>query len=176
MNYYYLYFSIVLFFGIKGIPTQELGKKIKNEEENTKKSMLKENAVTLKQNISNVILKNIMEKEMQEIEKTVQNLLFHHKVILFSKTHCIFSKRAKEILSKYDLKEYEIVELDLIDHGPKYLKALKKLSGIHTVPQLFIDGEFIGDARKIISKDASGTLKEILQGANVLFDKLKHRN
>uniref|UniRef100_A0A0N5BVK3 Glutaredoxin domain-containing protein n=1 Tax=Strongyloides papillosus TaxID=174720 RepID=A0A0N5BVK3_STREA len=174
-----MYFCIAFIFvlGVNGVSIVKVNVKPKIEEQdNFNKNKLKEIPDVGEKNITKAIFDLKNDKENQDIEKTIQNLLFHNKVILFSKTYCIFSKRAKEVLSKYDLKEFEVVEIDTIENGHKYLKALKKFSGIQTVPQLFIGGEFVGDARKIISKDNSGTLKEILQGANVLFDKLKHRS
>jgi glutaredoxin-related protein len=45
---------------------------------------------------------------------------------------------------------------------------LEKRSGIHTVPQLFIDKKFIGGHDVVKRLDERGVLKQLLQQANVL--------
>lgn len=69
-----------------------------------------------------------------------------HVVIIFSKTFCPFSRKAKAIL----LHQYKInpppyvVELDEHPLGPALQAALGKQTGRKTVPNVLINGKSIG--------------------------------
>lgn len=126
--YSHMYFCIAFIFvlDVNGVSIVKVNVKPKIEEQdNFNKNKLKEIPDVGEKNITKAIFDLKNDKENQDIEKTIQNLLFHNKVILFSKTYCIFSKRAKEVLSKYDLREFEVVEIDTIENGHKYLVCFK---------------------------------------------------
>uniref|UniRef100_A0AC35U6I1 Glutaredoxin domain-containing protein n=1 Tax=Rhabditophanes sp. KR3021 TaxID=114890 RepID=A0AC35U6I1_9BILA len=125
---------------------------------------------------SRAVVDNEEIKLNQTLTKTIETIIQKEKVVLFSKTYCRFSKKAKKVLEKYNLKNYEIIELDKLTNGEKVLNVLVKISGISTVPQLFIGGEFIGDSKKIVSKDESGRLRELLIEAEALHDNRPYRH
>lgn len=57
-------------------------------------------------------------------------------VIVFSKSTCPYSKRAKDVLlRKYNIvPEPFVVELDKVERGGELYEELKKMSGRRTVP------------------------------------------
>jgi glutaredoxin 3 len=61
---------------------------------------------------------------------------------IYTKDHCPFSKRVKEYLTseKVDFKQIRV------DDDPKTYDELKKKTNLQTVPQVFVDGKFIGSA------------------------------
>ena len=83
-------------------------------------------------------------------------------VIIFSKTYCPHSKRAKSIL----LEKYSIVpppyvcELDTHALGPGLQEALLKATGRRTVPNVLISGRSIGGGDEIAKLDEDGELIE----------------
>ena len=83
-------------------------------------------------------------------------------VIIFSKSYCPHSKRAKDIL----LEKYKIVpapyvvELDQHELGPGLQSALHKSTGRRTVPNVLISGRSIGGGDDIAQLDQDGELIE----------------
>lgn len=66
-------------------------------------------------------------------------------VIVFSKSYCPFSKKAKSILSQYNIVPAPyIVELDKHALGPRLQKLLGTVTGRRTVPNVLVNGVSIG--------------------------------
>ncbi|KAK6985798.1 glutaredoxin [Biomphalaria glabrata] len=94
------------------------------------------------------------------------------KVLLFSKTFSPESSMVKSILSQYSLsdKDYEIVEIEKRQDCVQienYFQFLC-LDDSRAVPQLFIDGHYIGGAKQINLLQKSGELKRILKEAHAM--------
>ncbi|CAF1617437.1 unnamed protein product [Adineta ricciae] len=102
------------------------------------------------------------------IADKVQQLITGHKVIVFSKTTCPYCIKAKQILSKYKLKDYKVIELDEIDHGNEYQNVLGKLTNARSVPRVFIAGECIGGGDDTERLDQNGDLEKRLKKVNAI--------
>ena len=83
-----------------------------------------------------------------------------YSVIIFSKSYCPFSKKAKDILlNKYDITPAPyIVELDLHDIGPALQAELGSVTGRRTVPNILVNGKSIGGGDDIQSLHEDGKL------------------
>jgi len=82
---------------------------------------------------------------MAEIEDQIADLISHHQVVLFMKgtaeyPKCGHSSRAVELLERCGV-EFEAVDV-LAD--PAMRAAIKTYSNWPTLPQAYIDGEFVG--------------------------------
>ena len=97
----------------------------------------------------------------------INDLFRQHKLVLFSKSFCPYCRLAKGILNKTGFA-YHAIELDVQSDGSKIQKEIAKLSGINTVPQLFLEGKFIGDSSTIKKLDDSGKLIEMFVEHGVL--------
>ena len=75
----------------------------------------------------------------------IQDELRSHRVVVYSKTFCPHSRAVKEILRSLS-QGYVAVELDHVAHGRDLQRALARMTGVSTVPQVFIDGQFVGTA------------------------------
>lgn len=87
-------------------------------------------------------------------------------VIIFSKSYCPHSKRAKGILlEKYVItpKPY-IVELDEHELGSQIQDVLEGLTGRRTVPNIMVNKVSIGGADSIVELDNKGELMSKIQG------------
>ncbi|GAB2279494.1 Monothiol glutaredoxin-S6 [Dionaea muscipula] len=92
----------------------------------------------------------------------VHNLIYSHRITVFSKSYCPYSLRAKRILS--DLHEQPfVVELDLRDDGPQIQDILLDLVGRRTVPQVFVNGKHVGGSDDLYSAVFSGKLQKLLE-------------
>lgn len=72
---------------------------------------------------------------------------------------CGFSKRVSEILQEEGV---DFSSVNVLDY-PNIREGVKKFSDWPTIPQLFVNGEFIGGCDIITSMHASGELKELLK-------------
>ncbi|KEQ87615.1 glutaredoxin [Aureobasidium pullulans EXF-150] len=92
-------------------------------------------------------------EEEHKVETELNAILKKSPIIIFSKSYCPYSKKAKAIL----LEQYNIVpapyveELDLHPLGPQLQAALLKTTGRRTVPNVLINGKSIGGGDDIAS-------------------------
>jgi glutaredoxin len=100
-------------------------------------------------------------------------------VIIFSKTYCPYSKKAKHILlEKYRiLPEPYVVELDINPLGEKLQALLAHMTGRRTVPNILLVGKSIGGGDDMDELDQTDTLvakfKEI---GGTRITEVEHRN
>lgn len=81
-------------------------------------------------------------------------------MIIFSKTYCPYSKRAKSLLTeKYNITpEPYVVELDIHPLGKPIQERLGKMTGRTTVPNIMINGKSIGGSDDIDAMDKNNEL------------------
>ena len=87
-------------------------------------------------------------------------------VIIFSKSYCPFSTKAKRILlEKYTIVPAPyVVELDTHPLGQSLQDALARSTGRRTVPNVLVSGRSIGGGDDIEVLDAGGGLLEKVKG------------
>ncbi|KAL7670034.1 hypothetical protein ACOME3_004976 [Neoechinorhynchus agilis] len=107
-----------------------------------------------------------------QIQEFVQSLLRKHKLVMFSKSYCIFSNTAKSVLNRYgkieDLVIVELEDMEDCDSIQNYLKTL--CDGVKTVPRIFLDGKCIGGGMDINQLNNEGKLVPMLVDAGVKLD------
>ncbi|RQM05130.1 hypothetical protein DH86_00003552, partial [Scytalidium sp. 3C] len=98
------------------------------------------------------------EEHMVEVE--LNSILKKSPIIIFSKSYCPHSKRAKHILlDKYDISPAPyVVELDLHEIGPLLQARLAEITGRRTVPNVLVNGKSIGGGDDVAALDESQTL------------------
>ncbi|KAI9699012.1 MAG: hypothetical protein M1836_003201 [Candelina mexicana] len=103
------------------------------------------------------------EKEAErEVDNELNGILKRSPIIIFSKTYCPYSKKAKRILLE-KLKIVPppfVVELDEHPLGIGLQFALQKSTGRQTVPNVLINGKSIGGGDDIEDLDEGGLLVE----------------
>ncbi|TMS36998.1 hypothetical protein L596_004030 [Steinernema carpocapsae] len=104
----------------------------------------------------------------EDVARDIARDIETHKVMLYSKTYCPFSKAMKALLENYDIKDMKVVELDLEEKMHDMQDYLETLSGIHTVPQLFVKGKFVGNFEETEVKEDTGELQKILRDATAI--------
>ncbi|KAK6530171.1 hypothetical protein TWF694_003538 [Orbilia ellipsospora] len=107
-----------------------------------------------------------------DVHVEIDEFLAMSPIIIFSKSYCPYSKKAKALL----LETYKItpapyvIELDLHDHGSEIQDELEKMTGRRTVPNILVQGRSIGGSDDIAALEANGQLvKKIRQfgGKNI---------
>ncbi|KAI2621198.1 glutaredoxin [Hypoxylon sp. NC1633] len=99
-------------------------------------------------------------EEDKEVEATLNTILKKSPVVIFSKTFCPYSKRAKGILlEKYSIDPAPyVVELDEHPLGKQLQARLDVMTGRKTVPNIMINGKSVGGSDEIAELDSRKTL------------------
>jgi monothiol glutaredoxin len=101
---------------------------------------------------------------MNDVQKRIEDLVKANRVVLFMKgtaqfPMCGFSGRAIQILKACgvdDLKTVNILEDDAIRQG------IKTYSNWPTIPQLYVNGEFVGGSDIMTEMYQAGELQQAL--------------
>ncbi len=100
----------------------------------------------------------------EEVQAAVDDAIESNDVVVFMKGNrlmpqCGYSQRAVNLISQY-VAEFETV--DTLPALAEYRTALEDHSGWETIPQTFVDGEFVGGSDILAELDERGELKETL--------------
>ncbi len=102
----------------------------------------------------------------EEVESRVDEAIGGNDVVLFMKGNrlmpqCGYSKRALGLIDKY-VDEYETV--DVLPALDSYRAALNEESGWETIPQTYVQGEFVGGSDILAELEERGELEQTLSG------------
>ena len=103
---------------------------------------------------------------MTDTAARIDDLVKANRVLLFMKgtplfPQCGFSSRAIAILERLDTP-FETVD---VLQDPDIRDGIKSYSDWPTIPQLYIDGEFVGGSDIMMEMFESGELKQLLDRA-----------
>ncbi|TKR64269.1 hypothetical protein L596_024834 [Steinernema carpocapsae] len=96
-----------------------------------------------------------------DVEILINKAINKNKIVIFSKTYCPFCKKAKNVLAQYE-PQFVAIELDEHPRGEAIQYNLHKITGIRTVPQVFINGKFIGGGDDTVVAHQSGKIASLL--------------
>ncbi|KAI9750382.1 MAG: hypothetical protein M4579_006493 [Chaenotheca gracillima] len=104
-------------------------------------------------------------QEEREVEAELGSILKRSPIIIFSKSYCPFSQKAKDVLvSKYKIVPSPfVVELNEHPLGTQLQSALEKTTGRRTVPNVLVSGKSIGGGDDIVELDEKGELIELIR-------------
>ncbi|KAK5108599.1 hypothetical protein LTR62_008175 [Meristemomyces frigidus] len=104
-------------------------------------------------------------EEDHKVETLLNDILKKGPIIIFSKTFCPYSKKAKHILlDLYTISPPPfVVELDREELGPGLQGALAKMTGRRTVPNVLVNGKSIGGGDDVAGLHRDGKLAETLR-------------
>ena len=96
------------------------------------------------------------------VEQTVDALIDEHSVLVFSKSSCPYCQAVKELLSRTLQVNLHVVEINQLSSGnatTTIVSHLQSKTGHGTVPQVFLDGQFLGTHDDLMALDAKGLLE-----------------
>ncbi|KAK9944936.1 hypothetical protein M0R45_010476 [Rubus argutus] len=100
------------------------------------------------------------------LEESVKRTVDENPVVVYSKTWCSYSSEVKSLFKRLGV-EPTVIELDeLGPQGPQVQKVLERLTGQHTVPNVFIGGKHIGGCTDTVKLHRKGELEPLLSEAN----------
>jgi len=103
------------------------------------------------------------------------NAFNQNKVVLISKTYCPYCDKAKRILQNVKFGEhinytcYEFNKMGQPRNGPMQQALKKNFSNVTEVPQLFVNGKFVGTYEMCKEKNKSGELMQIFKDSGEEF-------
>ncbi len=99
-----------------------------------------------------------------EVKEKIDNLVKQNKVFVFMKGNklmpqCGFSNNVVQILNTYGVpfETFDVLE------DPEIRQGIKEYSSWPTIPQVYIDGEFVGGSDVMIEMYQNGELKQMLE-------------
>lgn len=100
------------------------------------------------------------EKVTARVDEAIENA----EVVLFMKgtphmPQCGYSDRAIKLLSKYC---DEVEAIDVLESLDEFRIALERHSGWETIPQTYVDGEFVGGSDILVELEQRGELAATL--------------
>jgi len=100
----------------------------------------------------------------EQLRKEIENDIKTNKIVIYMKgtadaPMCGFSARAVQILQSYNLpiKDHNIFSSEELRQG------IKEFTNWPTIPQIFINGEFIGGCDIITEMHENGELTQLLK-------------
>ncbi|KAK9146288.1 hypothetical protein Sjap_006191 [Stephania japonica] len=100
------------------------------------------------------------------LEENVKKTVSENPVVVFSKSWCSYSSEVKALFKRLGVDPH-VVELDEMGpQGPQLQKVLERLTGQHTVPNVFIGGKHIGGCTDTVKLHRKGELEPLLLQAN----------
>jgi glutaredoxin 3 len=81
------------------------------------------------------------------------------QVEIYTSPFCGYCQRAKRLL---DQKGAAFTEIDVMMDGARRDEMIARAGGRHTVPQIFIDGTYIGGCDELYALDRAGGLDPLL--------------
>jgi len=97
--------------------------------------------------------------------KRIQSLVGSDRVVLFMKGNrgapqCGFSAQVVQILDSH-LPSYTTVD---VLRDPEVRQGIKDFASWPTIPQLYVDGEFVGGCDIVTEMEQNGELEPLLEG------------
>jgi monothiol glutaredoxin len=101
-----------------------------------------------------------------DIQQRIKQQVSTHPVVLYMKgspqfPQCGFSANAVGILNALGVKEFFTVD---VLQDPEIRQGIKEYANWPTIPQLYINGEFVGGSDIMTEMYQSGELKKLLGG------------
>ena len=105
---------------------------------------------------------------MNDIQDTIRNQVAQNKVVLYMKgtpqfPQCGFSATVAEILKRCGVDDYYSVNV-LADEEIR--QGIKEYANWPTIPQLYVNGEFVGGCDIVREMYSTGELQKLLASDN----------
>ncbi|CDO76290.1 hypothetical protein BN946_scf184917.g6 [Trametes cinnabarina] len=108
----------------------------------------------------------------QEARNKIQQAVSSTPVVLFMKgtpeaPQCGFSRAAVQVLEIHGVPPEKMKTFDVLEDS-ELRQSIKEFSDWPTIPQLYVNGEFVGGCDILINMHQSGELDELLVKAGVV--------
>ena len=99
-------------------------------------------------------------------QKVIDQIVKEHNVVLFMKgtaqfPMCGFSGKAIQLLNECN-SDFDVFTVNVLDDND-IRQSIKEYSNWPTIPQLYVNGEFVGGSDILIEMHGSGELQQLLK-------------
>jgi glutaredoxin 3 len=89
-------------------------------------------------------------------------MLKRNRIVMVSATYCQFCTKLKMLL--IELKHrFVSLEIDIIPNGREVFSEVVSRTSVHTVPQVFVSGKYLGGYDDLVSLYKMGELSKVLE-------------
>ncbi|KAJ3813165.1 glutaredoxin, partial [Lentinula lateritia] len=107
-------------------------------------------------------------KRGMDWKKELQRLNEDFPVVVFSKTYCPYSRKAKQLLQTYELSPPpKIIEVDLREDAAQLKTVLTRLTRRSTFPNILLRGKSIGGSDDLHALHNANALRDMFQEAGL---------
>jgi monothiol glutaredoxin len=104
--------------------------------------------------------------QMQDTQQRIKDQVTGHPVVLYMKgtpqfPQCGFSSLAVQVLNACGVQDFFSVN---VLAEPEIRQGIKQYANWPTIPQLYVNGEFVGGSDIVREMYESGELQKLLQG------------
>jgi Glutaredoxin and related proteins len=99
--------------------------------------------------------------EVFSVPDDLREVLHDGKIFMFTKSYCGYCERARKLLDNLGVP-YEYIAIDIYPLTPEQAQQLEDLSGITTVPNIFLGTKSIGGYDNLMKLHRSGELEKLL--------------
>jgi len=104
---------------------------------------------------------------MSDVQQRIDDLVKNNEIVLFMKGSasfpmCGFSGRAIQILKACGVDTKELKTVNVLDDAD-LRQGIKTYSNWPTIPQLYVNGEFVGGSDIMMEMFESGELNQVIQ-------------
>ena len=101
-------------------------------------------------------------------------------VVLFALEWCEFCWSVRKLMAEYEIP-YRSIDLDSVAYqednkGGKIRAAIYERTGLKTIPQIYVGGEHIGGATEFFDALKDGSMQEMLEQNNVVWNRSADRD
>ena len=105
---------------------------------------------------------------MSDAQQRIAQLVQNNDIVLFMKgtasfPQCGFSGRAVQILKACGVDPRSLATVNVLE-DPAIREGIKEYSNWPTIPQLYVNGEFIGGSDIMMEMYESGELQQVIGG------------
>lgn len=92
-----------------------------------------------------------------------ENMTKKNAIVIISATYCTFCTKLKMLF--IELKHrFVSLEIDIIPNGRELFNHVVSITAVHTVPQVFVRGKFIGGYDQVVDLFKRGELADVIDG------------
>ncbi|XP_073438996.1 glutaredoxin 2 isoform X4 [Dendrobates tinctorius] len=111
------------------------------------------------------LLSNSADLPNSQALKLVEETISENCVVIYSKTTCPYCTMAKDAFNSINVN-FKSIELDEVDNGRQLQEALHHMTGVRSVPRVFVNGACIGGGTETRRLNQEGKLIDLVQQCN----------
>ncbi|KAI3389870.1 hypothetical protein SNEBB_005546 [Seison nebaliae] len=117
------------------------------------------------ENLKRIIIQFICTAVLNVTNELIREMIGKHRFVIFSRTFCPLSQKCKRLIYNFQ-DQIKVVDIDQKEYRPfakQIQTTLESISNSKSIPQIFIDGEFVGRQCPFSDDDALQKLAKCIK-------------